>query len=127
MMITIRTIIVDCKTDGSTEECILSLGDNTSAIGWLFRTKGIGPDSIYFDAVNLVATRHHKCRVRPTLLRRIGRSNEKASEDPPLAPDNPSVKKLTECFHSFLPQLIPRYFAISPLPNEIASFATLAI
>jgi hypothetical protein len=146
MMITIWTIIVDCEADGQTEECILSLGDNTSAIGWIFRTKGIGPDSVYFDAVNLVARRlarlilgSSNClfsqhlpgitNVVSDLLSYEGstRSSEKASEDHPLAPDHPSDEELTERFHSFLPQLIPRDFAISPLPSEIASFATLAI
>jgi hypothetical protein len=55
MMVTIWTILVDCAAEGATEECILSLGDNTSAIGWLFRTKGVDPTSLYFEAVNLVA------------------------------------------------------------------------
>jgi hypothetical protein len=33
MMITVWTIVADCATKGSIEECILSVRDNTSAIG----------------------------------------------------------------------------------------------
>ncbi len=49
-------------------------------------------------------------------------------EDPHLlAPDNPSDAERTRHFHHYLPQLIPQRFEISPLPNEIFSFAILAL
>jgi hypothetical protein len=146
MMLTIWVILDECETDGSSEECILSLGDNISGIGWLFRTRGVKPDSLYYDAVNLEARKLAKLMVDSShclfsqhlpgtsnvvsdLLSYDGsqRSHEKDSADHPLAPDGPSNDKLTHRFHSFLPQLIPSGFAISPLPTAIASFATLAI
>jgi hypothetical protein len=49
------------------------------------------------------------------------RSNQSAPH--PLAVDNPDNHILTNRFHSHLPQLIPRRFAISPLQKEILSFA----
>ena len=45
----------------------------------------------------------------------------------PSALDDPLDAELTLRFHSFLPQLIPRSFAISPLPTEVLSWLTLAL
>jgi hypothetical protein len=36
------------------QECILALGDNTSAIGWLFKTTGVHRDSFYYDSVRMI-------------------------------------------------------------------------
>ena len=55
MVITIWLVLLECEEAGRTQECILGLGDNTSAIGWLYKTKGVKPDSLYYEAVSLVA------------------------------------------------------------------------
>ena len=43
-------------------------------------------------------------------------------EPHPLAPGYPSDHVLTTRFHSFIPQLVPACFNISPLPREISCF-----
>ena len=123
------------------ESCILVLGDNTSALGWAHRSSRPPPTSPYYATVQLLARK--LCRLvteSPHCLASQhlpGPSNVVADllsfsgscrEAPhPLAPDDPSDAVLTDRFHRFLPQLIPRTFAISPLPSEILSFATLAL
>jgi hypothetical protein len=44
-----------------------------------------------------------------------------------LALDIPSNYTLTQRFHDHLPQLIPKGFAISPLPSKISSFVIQAL
>jgi hypothetical protein len=141
MMITTWLILLDCDALGLSSECILVLGDNTSAIGWLFRSGKIPPDSFYYSAVQLIArklaelltdsshilsSQHLKGQknVVADLLSYTGSSRE---EPHPLAPDNPSDGELTLRFHSSLPQLIPKDFLISPLPDAILSFVTQAL
>jgi hypothetical protein len=141
MMITTWLILLDCEALGLSDECILVLGDNTSAIGWLFRSGRIPTTSFYHAAVqfiarklaelltdspHLLAAQHLKGKknVVADLLSYTGSSRE---EPHPLAPDNPSDQELTLRFHSSLPQLIPKDFSISPLPDEILSFATRAL
>ena len=51
MVITIQLVLLECEETGRTQECILGLGDNTSAIGWLYKTKGVKPDSVNYEAV----------------------------------------------------------------------------
>jgi hypothetical protein len=38
MAVTIWIVLLGCAAKGLSEECILSIGDNTSAIGWIFRS-----------------------------------------------------------------------------------------
>jgi hypothetical protein len=141
MMVTTWLILIDCATLGLTEECFLVLGDNTSAIGWLFRSGTIPTTSFYYDAVQFVARKLAELLTESTHILASqhlkGKKNVVADllsytgdsrEDPnPLAPDNPSDQELTSRFHSFLPQLIPRGFNILPLPAEILSFTTRAL
>ena len=55
------------------------------------------------------------------------RTSEASSKSHPLAPDSPSNSELTRRFHLHLPQLIPRGFEISQLPDEIGCFVTQAM
>ena len=54
MMVTTWLILLDCDSRGLTEECVLVLGDNTLAIGWLFRSGKIPRTSFYYEAVQFV-------------------------------------------------------------------------
>ena len=78
------------------------------------------------DSSHILASQHLKGQknVVADLLSYVGSSREEPS---PIAPDNPSDAELTRRFHSLLPQLIPQSFTILPLPDEILSFATLAL
>jgi hypothetical protein len=141
MGINIWIIILECARDGMTEECILVLGDSTSALGWLYRTGKIEKTSFYYEAVQMIArkiarliigsshslaSQHLKgeLNVVADLLSYSGTSREKPH---PLAADNPDNAELTRRFHSSLPQLIPESFEICQLPAEILSFATLVL
>jgi hypothetical protein len=55
MAITIWLIILDCAARDLTNECILGLGDNTSAIGWIFRSTCLRSESAYYAPVQFLA------------------------------------------------------------------------
>jgi hypothetical protein len=54
-MVTIWLVLVECKETGSEQDCILALGDNTSAIGWLFKSGKLDCDSPCYKAVQIIA------------------------------------------------------------------------
>jgi hypothetical protein len=141
LTITLWTIILECEWEGASEECILVLGDSTSAIGWLFRTGHVQKESFYYAAVHMIArkiarliahsshclaSQHLKgsLNVVADLLSYEGTSR---GEPHPLAEDKPDDTMLTRRFHLSLPQLIPRNFAISQLPDAVLSFAILVL
>jgi hypothetical protein len=137
MAVTIWIVILDCTARGLTDECILSLGDNTSAIGWIFRSTRLPPDSPYYAPVQLIA---RKVALLVTESRQglcsqhlKGGNNfiadwlsfttqTRDAKKNPVAFDEPTDDILTDRFHSSFPQLIPQHFRISPLPDEILSF-----
>ena len=149
MAVTIWLDILECRRLGLTEQCILSLGDNTSAICWLFKTSRLRPSSIYFESVtfvartltmiilesgNVLSSQHlngHDNIISDLLTYEADdRKLEKYSNHKkfhPLAFDRPSDSLLTARFHNFLPQLIPQHFRLCQLPQEIASFVTQAM
>jgi hypothetical protein len=137
MAVTIWLIVLECAARGLVDECILGLGDNTSAIGWIFRSTRLPPDSPYYSPVQLIArkvailtTESHQCLCSQHLK---GGSNfiadwlsftnqTRDGKTNPVAFDDPADDILSNRFHSSFPQLIPQHFTISPLPDEIISF-----
>jgi hypothetical protein len=137
MAVTIWLVLLECKLHGLVHECILSLGDNTSAIGWIFRSTRLPTDSPYYLPVQLISrkiallisesqqglcsqhlkgeTNHVADWLSFTDQTRDGKRN-------PVAFDDPADDLLTHRLHSSVPQLIPQHFEISPLPDEILSF-----
>ena len=136
MMVTIWLVLIECEENGSEQECILALGDNTSAIGWLFKSGKLPIDSPYYKAVQLIARKlarlvtgsshclasQHIKGDKNTVSDLLSFAGDTRGEPHPLAPDFPSDSLLTDRFHSCIPQLIPVGFNISPLPNEISCF-----
>jgi hypothetical protein len=142
MMVTIWLVLIECKETGSEQDCILALGDNVSAIGWLHKSGNLPLDLPYYKAVQLTARRllarlvtgsshclasQHIKGDKNTVADLLSFAGDTRGETHPLAPDYPSDCILTERFHSCLPQLIPASFNISPLPSEISSFVILAL
>jgi hypothetical protein len=141
MMVTIWLVLVECDKTGSQQDCILALGDNTSAIGWLYKSGKLPLDSPCYKPVQLIARKlarlvtgsshclasQHIKGDRNTVSDLLSFAGDTRGETHPLAPDCPSDRVLTERFHSCLPQLIPAGFNISPLPSEISSFVILAL
>jgi hypothetical protein len=142
MAVTIWIIVKECATLSLKDDCILSLGDNTSAVGWLFRSSRLPVDSPYYAPVQLIArkvalliTKSGQCLCSQHIK---GSHNHVADwlsfthqtrdgKPNPLAHDSPCDDQLTHRFHSFVPQLIPPSFEISPLPDDISSFVELAL
>jgi hypothetical protein len=142
MAVTIWLIILDCSSQGLSHECILSLGDNTSAIGWIFRSTRLKPESPYYAPVQIISrkiallvTDSEQCLCSQ---HRKGGNNfiadwlsftkhTRDSKQDPVAFDDPDDELLTNRFHLFVPQLIPQHFKISPLPEEILSFVELVL
>jgi hypothetical protein len=142
MAITLWLIILDCAARDFTGECILGLGDNTSAIGWIFRSTCLPPESPYYAPVQLIARKvagltaeSQQCLCAQhlkggsnfisdwllfTTQARDGKTN-------PVAFGDPANDLLINQFHSSFPQLIPQHFEISPLPEEILSFVEQAL
>ena len=55
MAINIWLLVINSTTKGRAQDNYLVLGDNTSAIGWIFRRTQIPPESWYFELANLIA------------------------------------------------------------------------
>ena len=123
--------------------CLLALGDNTSAIGWLFRSGKLRPSSIYYRPVRFIA-RHLAERTLSAKVQIAGQHLEGAFNDVAdllsfegtdrgktnsLTADRPPNDILTLRILSQYPQLVPANFEISNLPDKISSFvcATMQI
>jgi hypothetical protein len=44
-----------CQDASSPKECLLALGDNTSAIGWFYQLGQVDMDSTYYEALQITA------------------------------------------------------------------------
>ena len=137
------TILLQLHEANNDSECILAVGDNTSALGWLFRSSQLGPTSPYYTTVLFIARyiasailasphclfgQHIKGNnnVVADLLSFLFQLQDGDKRNP-VAYDCPDNVKLTRRFHQYTPQLIPRNFHITPLPSHILFFATQAL
>jgi hypothetical protein len=55
MLVTIWLSLLECSAESSLQDCILAIGDNTSAIGWMHKSGKLDPTSIYHAPVQLIA------------------------------------------------------------------------
>jgi hypothetical protein len=120
------------------KECLLAQGDNTLAIGWLYKSGRIAKDSIYYEALQIAARKLAKIIIDSNhglaSQHILGELNTVADwlsyvggargGKHPLTPNDPSDQELTRRFHLFLPTQIPQNFAILPLPNDVLSWLT---
>jgi hypothetical protein len=141
MLVTIWLTILECNAHDSIQDCILAMGDNTSAIGWLHKSGRLKPGSAYYAPVQFIARQVARLLLRSShclASQHIKGDNNVVSDllsfagnvrgyNHPLALDNPSDATLTQRFHDHIPQLIPAGFVISPLPSEISSFVIQAL
>ena len=118
--------------------CILVLGDNTSAVSWIFRSGRVSRNSRYYPAVKLIARTiasralqagaqlcsQHLPGVTNTVADLLSYEGEcRGTSTNPITIDCPPDDVLTERIHQFYSQVIPSGFKIHHLPNEIESFA----
>jgi hypothetical protein len=132
------TIWLQLLDDPDEQHCILALGDNTSALGWIYRSSNIDKQSCYYESTNLIgrtlallvvssnsclASQHIKGD-HNTVADLLSFSHQsRGPKIHPLAADEPSDETLTHRIHASLPQLVPAAFRISPLPSEVLCFA----
>jgi hypothetical protein len=121
MMLTIWLVILECDQQGKDQECILALGDNTSAIGWMYKSGQLLPESPYYKPVQLIArklarlvttsshclTSQHIKGDYNTVADLPSYAGDVRGKAYPLTNDYPFDTNLTERFHSSIPQLIP--------------------
>jgi hypothetical protein len=131
-------IWLSCLEDDGNESCILAIGDNTSAIGWLHNSSRLDAEWEAHRAhlqvarkIAILLTEHHCClasqhikgelNVVADLLSFEGSDRGK---DHPIAFDKPANDNLTSRFLTHYPSQVPANFVISQLPNEILSWST---
>ena len=145
MIINLWLSIIKCNELGLEDEVILILGDNTSAIAWLFKSS-IHEDSVYKEAVvfiarkvaelmlgskHFMASQHIEGKfnlIADWLSFQGAERVEKGKvKQNPVAFDSPPNEVVTHRIVSYFSQLVPKGFAISHLPCEIKSFASSAM
>lgn len=121
--------------------CLLALGDNTSGIGWIFKTGRIGRSSIYYRPAKFIARRiateaiendaqicaQHIKGCHNDVSDILSFEGDQRGAPNEFTYDRPDDITLSQRFHDHLPQLIPENFLILPLPPEINSFALQAL
>jgi len=130
--------------EGREEErfpCLLALGDNTSAIGWIFRSGHVKKESLYFETVKMIARKiaweaidreaqvmsQHFQGTKNIIADLLSFAGSERGKTHSLTVDNPPDSVLTQRILTHYPQLVPHCFEISPLPEGIRSFACAAI
>ena len=113
--------------------CILALGDNTSAIGWLHKTARLDRNRPA-HAAHLFAARHlamvvlradcclasqHIKGVHNVVADLLSYAGDTRGKPHPIASDSPPNDVLTYRFHSYCPDQIPEHFTICQLPDDM--------
>jgi hypothetical protein len=130
---------LECLEPETDQNCILAVGDSTSAIGWLFKSAGFNPAGSNHDAHLMVARKlasvliTHGCclasqHIRGELnvvadLLSFAGDSERGKEHP-LAFDNPPNDILTLRFRNHLTSQVPADFQILQLPTEMLCWLT---
>ena len=137
MLVTLWLMVLELQSISALHELILVLGDNTSAIGWMFRTTHLRKEnlsyvvanciarkiaSLIYHSDNFLATQHleGKKNIIPDWLTFEGDDrieNGKPIHNP-VTFDRPCNLELTRqiCLH--FPQDVPQSFNISTLPKK---------
>ena len=139
MAVNVCLLLGECQ--GERYPSLMALGDNTSAIGWMFKSGIAERDSVYSSTVRFIArtTAKEVMEAGAQLVTQHirGETNEVADllsfageargKDNPLTRDEPPDDILTQRIHSYLSQLVPEHFRICQLPEEISSFVCAAL
>jgi hypothetical protein len=128
---------LSCLEPGSDQACILAIGDNTSAIGWLNHTANIASNAggTHLAQLNVarklartllkynccLASQHVKGELNIVADLLSFEGNDRGKHHP-LAYDQPPNDVLTERFIKHLPTQVTEHFNISQLPEEISSW-----
>ena len=134
-------IWLECEGPDSNQKCILAIGDNTSAIGWLHNTSRLDPTwaahdahlvvsrkiaKILMDKQSCIASQHLKGELN-VVADWLSFVADGRGKEHPLAFDDPPDDVLTERFLKLLPSQVPENFRIEQLPKEILSWVVLVL
>jgi hypothetical protein len=135
--ITVNAIVLCRDVPGQTSPCVLALGDNTSAIGWLYRSSQLHQPH---HAVHLQIAQHdlahrmirndcclysqHIPGARNVIADLLSYEGKGCDKPHPIAHDQPDDATLTSHFYSSpnYSSQITSNFRISPLPLDIDSW-----
>jgi len=134
-------LLKEAADDREDHPCILALGDNTSAVSWIFRSGRIANTSRYYPAVKFIARTiasraleagaqicsQHLAGVTNTVADLLSFEGDCRGTTNPITVDCPPDDVLTERVHKFYSQVVPSGFKIRPLPDDIESFALSAM
>jgi hypothetical protein len=137
MAISVLLLLREAAEDQEDHPCILVLGDNTSAVSWIFRSGRVSRNSRYYPAVKLIARTiasqtlnagaqlcsQHLAGVTNIVADLLSFEGNCRGSTNPITIDCPPDDVLTDRVHKFYSQVIPSGFQIRHLPEEIESFA----
>ena len=138
MSVSVLLLLEESKVDGEDYPCLMVLGDNTSAISWVFKSGKVPRSSKYYRAVKAIA-RHlarsvlgaqarlcsqHLAGELNTVADILSFEGNCRSKVDPLTEDCPDDDTLTQRIHLCYPQVVPAGFRIRPIPNDVESFVT---
>jgi hypothetical protein len=136
MSVSVLLLIQESKEDGEDFPCLMVLGDNTSAISWLFKSGRVPRTSKYYKAVKAIA-RHiarsvmaahaklcsqHLAGELNTVADILSFEGNCRSKVEPLTKDCPDDETLTQRIHNCHSQVVPIGFRIRPIPSDVESF-----
>jgi hypothetical protein len=141
MAVSVLLLLSEAAEDKESFPCLMVLGDNTSAISWLFRSGRVNRSSRYYPAVKAIARHVARCvmgaNAKLCSQHLAGKANVIAdilsfegacrSKAEPLTEDCPPDDILTQRIHLYHSQVVPVGFEIRPLPDEVESFVTLIL
>jgi len=137
MAISVLLLLKEARDSGEKFPCLLVLGDNTSAISWLFRSGRVSKSMYYYPTIKRIA-RHvakmvtesgaqlcsqHLAGSHNHVADTLSYEGSCRNKVNALTGDCPPNDVLTHRLHRYYSQLIPDGFEIHQLPAEIESFA----
>ena len=137
MAVSVLLLLKEAAEDREEHPCLLVLGDNTSAVSWIFRSGRVSKNSRYYAAVKFIARTiashalqagaqicsQHLAGVTNIVADILSFEGDCRGVTNPITRDCPPDDVLTERVHKFYSQVVPSGFQILHLPDEIESFA----
>jgi hypothetical protein len=137
MAVSVMLLLREASKDQEDHPCLLVLGDNTSAVSWIFRSGRVSRNSRYYPAVKFIARAialhalqagaqicsQHLAGVTNVVADLLSFEGDCRGSINPMTVDCPPDDVLTERIHESYSQVIPSGFKIHHLPDEIESFA----
>ena len=137
MAISMLLLLKEARDDSEKFPCLLVLGDNTSAISWLFKSGRVPRSSRYYPIVKAIARRialevtkggaqlcsQHIAGSMNVIADLLSFEGECRKQTNPLTEDCPPNDALTRRILNYHSQIVPSGFEIRKLPQEVESFA----